>query len=174
MKFDLSHKEIIRHLHFLPTILDNAYISSYSSDTEYLNQIFVNNYLGQLKNWHTYGNTNCFVTFYESIDEPAWFCTKVKFTEIKFLSSVITECIQHNEINKRLKFYCLIPSVLKDQHHFLLLDSTQIERYYWVDEDIVPAKTKSKYTHAWQTLFERTLIDCDMIVRCYYLQQKYR
>jgi hypothetical protein len=174
MKFNLSQLDIIEKLYLEPNIFQVPFKKAYQSNNNYEYNIIKSNFLGQLKNWHTYGGQSCFITFYESIDEPAWFCTNLRYSESLNVANAMTECIDHNEQNNRLKFYCLLPSNVKNEHQNLILDSNQIERYDWIDEYNVPEKTMAKFTHAWQTLYGRTLADCPTTVRCYFLKNKYR
>lgn len=128
-----------------------------------VHDMFSNIYLADLNNFHAYGLFNesddisSIVSFYEAIDEPAWYCTK-STSSAELMNSVI----QLNEQTGRLKFYMIAnANVVSD-------------RYDFVDEFIVPAKTKCCYTSAWELLFTRELSSVDSVVRCYYLKQEHR
>jgi hypothetical protein len=82
--------------------------------------------------------------------------------------------IKFNEAEGLFKFY-----TLANVEHAKLLRRWTFspwanERYGYVDEYTVPAKTQCKYNLHWQILFNRVLIPVDTVVRCTYLKQEYR
>jgi hypothetical protein len=142
--------------------------------------IFCSNYLSDLQNFHAYGyvedNTvKSLISFYESIEEPAWYYTVYRSSgNNELLRSVLDEVIRHNEDRSRLKFYTLV-----NQKHSRLLrrfhwSKYNDERYGYFDEYIVPTRNKCYYTNAWELLYKRMLLPEDSVVRCNYLKQEYR
>ena len=142
--------------------------------------IFCSNYLSDLQNFHAYGyvedNTvKSLISFYESIEEPAWYYTVYRSSgNNELLRPVLDAVINHNEERDRLKFYTLV-----NQKHSRLLrrfhwSKYNDERYGYFDEYIVPTKNKCYYTNAWELLYKRMLLPEDSIVRCNYLKQEYR
>ena len=142
--------------------------------------IFCSNYLSDLQNFHAYGyveddTVKSLISFYESIEEPAWYYTVYRSSgNNELLRSVLDEVIKHNEDRHRLKFYTLV-----NQKHSRLLrrfhwSKYNDERYGYFDEYIVPIKNKCYYTNAWELLYKRMLLPEDSIVRCNYLKQEYR
>lgn len=128
-----------------------------------MHEMFTSIYLANLNNFHAYGSIDesgyisSIVSFYEAIDEPAWYCT-LQTPDPVLMNAVI----DINELNGRLKFYVIANN------------NIAAARYDYVDEFNVPAKTKCCYTSAWELLFKRELSLVDSIVRCYYLKQEYR
>lgn len=142
--------------------------------------IFCSNYLSDLKNFHAYGYiedgmVKSSISFYESVEEPAWYYTMYRSSgNNELLRPVLDEVIKHNEERDRLKFYTLV-----HQKHSRLLrrfhwSKYNDERYGYFDEYIVPTKNKCYYTNAWELLYKRLLLPEDSIVRCNYLKQEYR
>ena len=145
-----------------------------------LYNIFCSNYLSGLNNFHAFGwleddEVKASISFYESVEEPAWYYTLYRSTgDNTKLRAVLDEVIKYNESNGRLKFYTLV-----HQRHSRLLrrfhwSDYNDERYGYFDEFVVPAKTKCFYGNAWELLFKRFLIPEDSVVRCNYLKQEYR
>jgi len=77
--------------------------------------------------------------------------------------------MEYNEGMGRLKFYSLI-----DADDIGLVDIVFNLRYKYVDECIVPAKTRCLYNNYWQILYNRMLPERDTVVRCSFLKQKHR
>ena len=142
--------------------------------------IFCANYLSGLNNFHAYGYiedgvVKALISFYESVDEPAWYYTLYRSTgNNNLLRDVLDEVIKYNESNGRLKFYTLTHARhtrLLRRFHWSKYNN---ERYGYFDEFVVPAKNKCFYTNAWELLYKRFLVPEDSIVRCNYLKQEYR
>jgi hypothetical protein len=142
--------------------------------------IFCNNYLSDLKNFHAYGyiqdNTvKSLISFYESVEEPAWYYTIYRSSgDNELLRPVLDSVIEHNESQGRLKFYTLVHkrhSRLLRRFHWSKYNN---ERYGYFDEFIVPERCKCYYTNAWELLYKRMLLPEESIVRCNYLKQEYR
>lgn len=130
--------------------------------------IFNGIYLSNLNNFHAYGyiindKLQSMISFYESDEDPAWYCTNYYGNINILLNSVIL----HNESNSRSKFYTLVSS---DS----FWNKYQSDRYHWVNELSVVAKSRCNYTNHWEVLFNRNLPSTDTIVRCYFLKQQYR
>ena len=130
--------------------------------------IFDEMYLSNLNNFHAYGyilnnELQSMISFYESDEDPAWYCTNY-YGDINIL---LNSVILHNESNSRLKFYSLVSSES-------FWDKYISERYYYVNELLVMAKTRCNFTNHWEVLFNRNLPSTNTIVRCYFLKQQYR
>ncbi len=164
IKLDKTHTESVKHLF---------------SD-EYIYQIFCNNYLTDLKNYHAYGSIDesgvvkCVIGFYESTDEPAWYLVTHAGSSRSHMRECMDKVISHNESNGRIKFYSRVFKKYENIARNYALSTTNKERYSFVDEYVVSAKTQCKYTLAWNILFGRTLWQDDIIVRCSYLKPEFR
>ena len=142
--------------------------------------IFCANYLSDLNNFHAYGYledgiVKAIISFYESVDEPAWYYTLYRsMGNNNLLRDVLDEVIKYNESNGRLKFYTLTHSrhtkLLRRFHWSKYND----ERYGYFDEFMVPIKNTCFYVNAWELLYKRLLLPEDSVVRCNYLKQEYR
>jgi hypothetical protein len=131
-------------------------------------EIFATNYLGQLKNWHSFINDNktSSIVCYQSEDEPSWYLTNIYGTQD--INSLIQEAVLYNESYNYYKFYVAIP--IKDLNNF----NVELENYEYFDEVFVKEKSRCFYTTFWQLLYRRTLPDKDTIIRCYYMKQSSR
>ena len=164
IKLDQTHADDIKHL--------------FPDKTVY--QIFCNNYLTDLKNYHAYGSYDdenvfkCVIGFYESNDEPAWYLINYAGNSRTHMRKCMDSAISHNELNGRNKFYSRIWKNYEHLARNYSLSSINKERYTSVDEYIVPKNTQCKYTSTWNTLFCRTLWSDDIIIRCSYLKQHFR
>jgi hypothetical protein len=142
--------------------------------------MFCSTYLSDLTNFHAYGyvendEVKALISFYESVEEPAWYYTIYRSSgNNNLLRPVLDAVIAHNELENRLKFYTLVHR----KHSHLLRRFHWSEyndlRYDYVDEIIVPAKTKCIYTNYWELLFKRMLLPEDSVVRCNFLKNEYR
>ena len=146
-----------------------------------LYDIFCSNYLSGLNNFHAFGyvgeddEVKALISFYESIEEPAWYYTIYRSSgDNNLLRDVLDAVIEYNELNGRLKFYTLThvnhTRLLRRFHWSKYND----ERYGYFDEFMVPAKNKCFYVNPWELLYKRFLVPEDSIVRCNYLKQEYR
>jgi len=142
--------------------------------------IFCANYLSGLNNFHAYGYLEdgvikALISFYESVDEPAWYYTLYRSTgNNNLLRDVLDEVIKYNESNGRLKFYTLTHSrhtKLLRRFHWSKYNN---ERYGYFDEFTVPERNKCFYINSWELLYKRLLLPEESIVRCNYLKQEYR
>ena len=131
-------------------------------------EVFAKNYLGQLKNWHSFINNKktSAVVCYQGEDDPSWYITNIYGTED--INDLITEAVVYNETCNLNKFYIVIP--VQDLNNFDL----QLVNYDYFDEIFVKEKTRCYYTTFWQVLYKRTIPNKDTIVRCYYLKEKFR
>lgn len=149
--------------------------SMFDAGTSINYEIFCSNYLSDLNNFHAFGyiennSIKAIISFYESVDEPAWYYMSHKSIEnINLLNDVLDEVIKYNESNNRLKFYTLDDSL--DRLHW---NNHSDKKYGYFDEFVVPSKTKCFYINAWELLYKRTVLPNDSVVRCNYLKQKYR
>lgn len=185
VKLNSSHIEQVRDLFtnkkYMGLDMNNeAYSLEDTTFNKLTYDIFCSNYLSDLQNFHAYGyveddTVKSLISFYESIEEPAWYYTVYRSSgNNELLRSVLDEVIKHNEDRHRLKFYTLV-----NQKHSRLLrrfhwSKYNDERYGYFDEYIVPTKNKCYYTNAWELLYKRMLLPEDSIVRCNYLKQEYR
>jgi hypothetical protein len=187
VKLNNSHTEAVMSL-FQPKKYMGVDIDSpdFRQDDETLNfnkllyDIFCSNYLSDLNNFHAYGYledgvVKALISFYESVEEPAWYYTIYRSSgNNNLLREVLDAVIEHNESRGRLKFYTLTNSshtrLLRRFHWSKYND----ERYGYFDEFLVPAKHKCFYVNPWELLYKRFLVPEDSIVRCNYLKQEYR
>ena len=184
VKLDSTHTELIKKLFTHKKYMGVDNLDSFMVADEGLNQLiydrFCANYLSDLKNFHAYGYMEdnaitALVSFYESVEEPAWYYTLCRSSgNNQLLKSILDKIISHNESNGRLKFYTVV-----NQKHIKLLrkfsySSYNDKRYGYFDECIVPTRCKSYYTNHWELLYHRLLLPEDTIVRCSYLKQEYR
>jgi hypothetical protein len=158
---------------------------SYGAGMEKFNEatyeIFCNNYLKDLKNFHAYGyigednQVQALISFYESVEEPAWYYTLYRSSgDNNLLRQVLDEVIDYNEKNGRLKFYTLVHarhSRLLRRFHWSKYNN---ERYGYFDEFTVPPKSKCFWINYWELLYKRFLLPEDSIVRCNFLKQEHR
>jgi hypothetical protein len=135
-------------------------------------EMFNGIYLTDLNNFHAYGyfidnKLKAVISFYESDEDPAWYCTSYLGTDYNDIMLLLERVIFHNENYKRLKFYTLNSAGS-------LWDKYQNDRYTYVNELSVTRLTRCNYTNHWEVLFNRSLLNIDTIIRCYYLKQEHR
>ena len=142
---------------------------------------FVNTYLSDLKNFHSYGavaddgTVHSLIGFYESVDEPSWFYTLGRSNgNNKLLKSVLDSIIEVEEAQGRLKLYSLVNLQHASMLRRLYWSKYNSDRYHYVDEYMVPAKYKTYYNRDWELLFKRMLLPTDTVVRCSFLKQEFR
>jgi len=184
VKLDWSHREAVRNLFTSKKYMGTEITEFNAGNEEVFNDtlynIFCNNYLKDLKNFHAFGyvennKVTALISFYESVEEPAWYYTIYRSAgNNKMLAEVLDEVIKYNEANGRLKFYTLVHS----EHSRLLRkfhwNKYNDERYGYFDEFLVPAKNKCVYINAWELLYKRFLLPKDSVIRCNFLKQEYR
>lgn len=158
-----------------------TFIQDESSFADFFHEAFVTTYLSDLQNYHAYGVidenglVHCYIGFYESIDDSAWYWNQLRsFGDNSLIKKTLDKVIEHNEIRGRLKFYSMFPKQYTKIYRRLAFSKENSERYDSIDEFIVPAKTACTYTLPWQILFNRTLVPVDSIVRLSFLKDKYR
>lgn len=136
-------------------------------------EIFSNNFLGQLKNWHAFSNDDFSsgLVLYQSTDEPAWFITDI--LGHGDLTNILTEAIEFNEQSERLKFYVAMPESLIDAGEENILNNSACN-YVFFNEGLTPARTKNLYSTYWQVLYKRTMPLVNTITRCYSLKNDLR
>ncbi len=141
--------------------------------------VFCDTYLSGLNNFKAYGSVEdgvvtSLISFYEAIDSPSWYWTQIRSKDHSAIPDVLDAVVAHNEANGRLKFYSMFNAKYAKSYRRLSFSKAVQERYGFIDEVIVPAKTKCIYQDYWQILFNRTLVPVDSLVRCTYLKQEYR
>ena len=162
-------------------VKDDEFSHEMEDFNELLYNIFCDNYLSDLDNFHAYGaidqsgTVQSLISFYESDDEPSWYYTLYRSSgNNQLLKDILDEVIDYNEKNGRLKFYTLVNS----KHSKLLRRFTWSEynsnRYGYFDEYVVPEKCKCFYHNHWELLYKRILIPTETTVRCNYLKQELR
>lgn len=186
VKLSSEHIEQVKPLFYIKKFMGTSTlgksVTKENPGNKLLYDIFCSNYLSDLDNFHAYGyvdeddgEVKSLISFYESVEEPAWYYTVYRSSgDNELLRPVLDKVIEHNEANGRLKFY-----TLANQRHSRLLrrfhwSKYNDERYGYFDEYFVPAKQKCYYTNAWELLFKRYLSSEDCVVRCNYLKQEYR
>jgi hypothetical protein len=185
VKLSSEHIEQVKPLFYIKKFMGTSTlgksVTKENPGNKLLYDIFCSNYLSDLDNFHAYGyvdddgEVKSLISFYESVEEPAWYYTVYRSSgDNELLRPVLDKVIEHNESNGRLKFYTLV-----NQRHSRLLrrfhwSKYNDERYGYFDEYLVPAKQKCYYTNAWELLFKRFLSTEDCVVRCNYLKQEYR
>ena len=192
MKVELlnsSHKEAVRDLFYINrhmgVKLDQAGMDSFVNNDldfqETYHGIFCDTYLSNLNNYKVFGTVDddsdkvtSYVSFYESVETPDWFCTQVRSKNQSHIKHALDRAIQHNEDNGRYKFFSMFNSEWEFINRRFAFSERNRERYEFVNEFIVPAKTKCMYLVPWQILFNRTLMPVDCLVSCAFLKQKYR
>ena len=90
------------------------------------------------------------------------------------VAPLLDHVLAYNEANGRLKFYSMFNVKYAKSYRRFAFSLDAQERYDFVDELIVPARTKCIYQTYWYLLFNRTLVPADSMVRCTFLKQKYR
>jgi hypothetical protein len=145
-------------------------------DTQANYQRFVDTYLSDLNSYRSFGieqadgSISSLISFYMSRDEACWYVTDMKTTDTKDDLRILIESVTaFNEGTGRLKFYKLCNRMDLDQ-----IDIFMDTRYDYIDECVVPAKTRCIYNNYWQILYNRILPSSDTVVRCLLLKQKYR
>jgi hypothetical protein len=142
-------------------------------------EVFCDTYLSSLNNFKAFGSVEdgvvtSLISFYEAIDSPAWYWTQIRSKDHSAIPAVLDAAIAHNEANGRLKFYSMFNAKYAKSYRRLSFSKNAQERYGFIDECIVPVKTKCIYQDYWQILFNRTLVPVESLVRCTYLKQEYR
>jgi hypothetical protein len=185
VKLDQTHIQATRHLFdnriYMGNKITMFYGDPHKDRSDFYHEAFHTSYLSGLKNYHAFGMVDSngqvqgMLTFYQSIDDASWYCTNLRNSgDREVMRSILDEVIRYNEDCGLMKFYTLV-SV---KHARLLRRWTfsewANERYGYVDEYMVPAKTQCKYNMPWQVLFNRILLPVDSIVRCSYLKQEFR
>lgn len=141
---------------------------------------FCESYLSGLKNYKAFGAFNdsgqllSYVSGYMSMDSPAWYLTMVRSKNRASARSCFDRILQYCEADGRFRFFSLMNLDRSDSFREFLYSPVNKERYSYVDEYIVPAKTKCIYTIDWNILFNRTLVPVDTIVKLSYLKPEYR
>lgn len=180
IKLKKEHELLIKPLFFTKKFMGSNSNTQFSAD--FYHEVFVTTYMSNLNNYHAYGvqdNKNNIVAllgFYESDEEPCWYWNQVRTlgnnkNEIKML---LDKVIEHNELNGRCKFYSMFPIKYRKIYRKLAFSNFNNERYDYFDEYYIKSNYQTKFSLAWQILYNRSLVTTDTIVRCTFLKQKYR
>jgi len=180
-----THKELIKPLFYRDTYMGMDLSSNYIVDpsekvqTVFYNT-FVDTYLSGLRNYKALGLVEdgvvkSLISFYMSPDEPCWYGTMIRSLNDKnYVRPLLDSAMAFNETRGRLKFYTLWNADHGKLLRRFAFSTEANQRYEYVDEIIVPARTKCVYTNYWQILFNRTLLPVNSVVRCTFLKQEYR
>lgn len=180
-----SHKESIKPLFYRDTYMGMDLSSNYIVDpseqaqTVFYNT-FIDTYLSGLRNYKSLGlieggEVKSLISFYISPDEPCWYGTMIRSLHDKnYVRPLLDAAMSYNEVRGRLKFYTLWNADHGKLLRRFAFSSEANQRYDYVDEILVPSRSKCVYTNYWQILFNRTLLPVDSIVRCTFLKQEYR
>jgi hypothetical protein len=194
MKVELlnkSHRQALEHLFYRNKYMGvnleetgSASPGTFSeSDPEFLYtvyNIFCDTYLSDLLNFKAFGTFDddgiitSYVSFYESVETPDWFWTQVRSKNHSHIKYALDAAIKYNEDNNRYKFFSMFNLKYADSYRRLAFSDYNRERYDFVNEFVVPAKTKCVYLVPWQILFNRMLMPVDSLVRCAFLKSEYR
>jgi hypothetical protein len=186
VELDHTHKEAIKPLFYTKTYmgidLHNNYIvdTSDTSVEDIFHQTFSDSYLSGLINYKALGliedgKIKSLISFYMSTDDASWYGTMIRSLHDKnYVRPLLDAAMAYNEARGRYKFYTLWSSKHSPLLRRFAFSDLANERYDYVDELIVPARTKCVYTNYWQILFNRTLLPTDTVVRCTFLKQQYR
>lgn len=184
VKLDNSHAEAVReifgHKKYMGTDANDFKVDANLNLNALTYDIFCSNYLSGLNNFHAYGYiedgiVKALISFYESDEEPAWYYTMYRSSgNNNLLRPVLDKVIEHNEQKLRFKFYTLVHSSHSKLLRRFHWSEYNNERYDYIDEFMVPAKSKCYYTNHWELLYKRLLLPEDSVVRCNFLKQKYR
>jgi hypothetical protein len=185
VKLDSSHIEAVKYTFQSPKYMGLPTESFPSNivdiDINTLTyDIFCSNYLSGLSNFHAYGyladnKVRALISFYESDEEPAWYYTIYRSTgDNNLLRGVLDAVIKHNEDRNRFKFYTLVHSTYSRLLRRFHWSKYNDERYDYIDEFMVPAKSKCFYTNHWELLYKRILLPEDSVVRCNFLKKEFR
>ena len=114
------------------------------------------------------------IASYESFDNAEWYGTLMRSNNRVAFKECLDFTLAHYELRQKYKFYTAFNAGWVNSYRRFSFSEYNKERYDYVDEFIVPARTKCIYSMPWQILFNRTLMPVDSIVRCSYLKPKYR
>ena len=141
---------------------------------------FCETYLSGLNSFHAFGyiedeTVKATISFYECNDEPSWYYTGVFGSGNRnYLTTVFDKIIEHNENNGRYKFFTSFSIDHAKLQRRLYWSKYNTERYGYVDEYILPKRTKCIYEKHWKLLFNQILLPNDSVVRCNYLKSEHR
>jgi hypothetical protein len=186
-----THRESIAHLFYrnkymgvkLSEETPDASGSFSKSDPDFLYMaysVFCDTYLTNLQNFKAFGTFDedgiitSYVSFYESVETPDWFWTQVRSKNQSHIKYALDAAIKYNEDNGRYKFFSMFNLKYEATYRRLAFSKYNRERYDFVNEFVVPAKTKCIYLVPWQILFNRTLMPVDSLVRCAFLKSEHR
>jgi hypothetical protein len=185
MKLTSEHKDSIKHLFNSPKFMgvptaDRSNEITAEKISNFYHQIFCQTYLSDSKNYHAFAafdDTDTVVAligFYESNEDPSWYWTHVKSSNSTAVKIVLDAVVEHNENNKRFKFFSMFPLKYDKAYRRLAFSKKTSERYGAFNEFYVKARERCLYTLPWQILYNRVLLPVDTVVRCTYLKPEYR
>lgn len=183
-KLNSSHKEALIPL-FTNTQYMGADLKDYHSQhsveefKEIAYNVFSDTYLSDLKNYAAFGTiedgmVTSVIAGYASLENPEWYWTQVRSKNALAIKYALDAAIEYHEQNGRFKFYSAFNLKYKESYRRLAFSKENQERYTYVNEFVVPAKTRCPYLTPWQVLFNRTLVPVDTVVRCAFLKPEYR
>lgn len=121
------------------------------------------------------GNILGYISFYLSPNEPVWYGTMIRSAHNKeYVRKLLDAAIEYNENLGRYRFYTLWSAKQAKLLRRFAFSGDTNQRYDYLDECVIPAKTKCLYQNFWTILFSRILLPTDTVVRCTYLKREYR
>lgn len=179
IKLNKQHTDMVEHLFFE----NNKFMEDkIDYETRFIHhQQFCESYLNDLPNHHAYGIikddlVTAYISFYESIEEPSWYCTMIRSDNETNIKDLLDAAIKHNEERNRYKFYTLMNARHRNNEYmrrFIFSDWAK-ERYDYFDEYVIRKHNKSTFNHHFEILFNRSLLPVDSVVRCTFLKKEYR
>ena len=182
-----AHSDIIKPLFYTKNFMGTDLHASYfvPTDKNPIEKIhhdsFVETYLSNLVNYKSLGlqdeqgNIVALISFYLSPNEPVWYGTMIRSSKNKkHVQALLDAAMKYNEEKGRYRFYTLWSAKHAKLLRRFAFSTEARERYDFIDECIIPAKTKCFYYNFWTILFSRILLPTDTIVRCTYLKREHR
>ena len=181
-----THKDAVRGLFISPkymgSILNDEYFFDYKDSEKFQKttyDVFCDTYLSDLRNFKAYGviingEVVSYVSSYESTEAAEWYGTGVRSRKSSTIKYSLDATINYYESRGKFKFYSMFNVKHEPLYRRLAFSKHTSERYDYVNEYVVPARTKCIYLNAWQILFHRTLMPVDCLVRSAWLKPEYR
>lgn len=179
-----THAGAARHLFESPKYMGtdprvNLFKEGDAQFNELAYNTFCDTYLSDLKNYRAYGAIEdgvliAYASGYMSPDSPEWFGTMARSKNRSALQLAVDALIAYNESVGRCRFYTLFNVKHAKSIRRHMYSAYNEARYTYVDDYVVPAKTRCMYTVAWNVLFNRTLVPVDTVVRCSTLKKECR
>jgi len=179
-----EHSDAVRDLFLTKRFMGVDHTENYFTEPEVdFNELaydnFCNTYLSGLKNYRAFGTivdgkVTSYLASYESVEDATWYGTQMRSLSQVDLRSSLDAAIFYYESVGKYKFYSLFNARYNHALRRLIFSEYNHERYDYINEYIVPAKTKCLYSGPWNILFNRIMVPVDSIVRCSFLKEKYR